>query len=178
MALIKCVECGKEISDTTDICIHCGAPTSISLKRNDKVSTKHKKNNKHNIVILIIVCLLVFCIVIIGVPFFVNLRNKDILSSDTLEAEYSAPELEYIYGDAMRFIFEFKNDGTATYQRCNTETDACADPHSYTYKKYGLDVDIYGSGDNLLYDCSLKDSGKILHCYDMSGQYQDYARAK
>lgn len=176
MALIKCVECGKEISDTTDICVHCGAPTSISTKRNDNVVTKSKRNNKRNIVIFIVVCLLVFCIVIIGVPFFINLRNKDILASDTLDAEYSAPELEYIYGDAMRVIFEFKDDGTAIYQRCNTKTDACADPHSYTYKKYGLDVDIYGSDDNLLYDCSLKNSGKILNCYDMSGQYQDYAK--
>lgn len=24
MALIKCPECGKEISDTCDVCIHCG----------------------------------------------------------------------------------------------------------------------------------------------------------
>ena len=101
MALIKCVECGKEISDTTDICVHCGAPTSISTKRNDNVVTKSKRNNKRNIVIFIVVCLLVFCIVIIGVPFFINLRNKDILASDTLDAEYSPPELEYIYGAAM-----------------------------------------------------------------------------
>ena len=26
MALIKCYECGKEISDTADKCPHCGAP--------------------------------------------------------------------------------------------------------------------------------------------------------
>ena len=24
MALVKCPECDKEISDTTDVCIHCG----------------------------------------------------------------------------------------------------------------------------------------------------------
>ena len=24
MALINCPECGKEISDTSDVCIHCG----------------------------------------------------------------------------------------------------------------------------------------------------------
>ncbi len=30
MALIECKECGKRISDTTKLCIHCGAPTSIS----------------------------------------------------------------------------------------------------------------------------------------------------
>ena len=26
MALIKCVECGREISDKASFCIHCGAP--------------------------------------------------------------------------------------------------------------------------------------------------------
>ena len=28
MALIKCPECGKEISDKSDKCIHCGYPLS------------------------------------------------------------------------------------------------------------------------------------------------------
>lgn len=26
MALIKCVDCGKEISDKSEFCIHCGCP--------------------------------------------------------------------------------------------------------------------------------------------------------
>ncbi len=26
MALIKCPECGKEISDKSEICVHCGYP--------------------------------------------------------------------------------------------------------------------------------------------------------
>ena len=30
MALIECKECGKRISDTTRVCIHCGAPTCVS----------------------------------------------------------------------------------------------------------------------------------------------------
>lgn len=30
MALIKCVECGKEISDKVDNCIHCGCPLKIN----------------------------------------------------------------------------------------------------------------------------------------------------
>lgn len=32
MALIKCIECGTQISDKSECCVHCGAPTSISLK--------------------------------------------------------------------------------------------------------------------------------------------------
>lgn len=31
MAIIQCVECGKAISDRSDVCIGCGAPTQLSL---------------------------------------------------------------------------------------------------------------------------------------------------
>lgn len=34
MALIKCGECGKEISDKATTCPHCGAPTSITASGN------------------------------------------------------------------------------------------------------------------------------------------------
>lgn len=32
--LIKCPECGKEISDNSEICIHCGFPLNNQLKNN------------------------------------------------------------------------------------------------------------------------------------------------
>ena len=32
MALIKCPECGKEISDQADRCIHCGYPLRFTKK--------------------------------------------------------------------------------------------------------------------------------------------------
>lgn len=34
MALIKCAECGKEISDKASACIHCGCPISVSTQAN------------------------------------------------------------------------------------------------------------------------------------------------
>ena len=38
MALIKCYECGKEISDKAPACPHCGAPKKMSL------ATLHKQD--------------------------------------------------------------------------------------------------------------------------------------
>ena len=35
MALIKCPECGKEISDKAPACIHCGFPLSLVEKQNE-----------------------------------------------------------------------------------------------------------------------------------------------
>ena len=34
MALIKCAECGKEISDKAAACVHCGCPISVSTQAN------------------------------------------------------------------------------------------------------------------------------------------------
>lgn len=30
MAIIKCIDCGKDISDRSEFCIHCGCPISFS----------------------------------------------------------------------------------------------------------------------------------------------------
>lgn len=30
--MIRCIECGNTISDKSETCVHCGAPTSISIK--------------------------------------------------------------------------------------------------------------------------------------------------
>lgn len=40
MALIKCPECGKEISDRADACIHCGCPLE-----NREIETQKKNTN-------------------------------------------------------------------------------------------------------------------------------------
>lgn len=41
MALIKCTECGKEISDKADSCIHCGNPLAASLLSSQRVASIH-----------------------------------------------------------------------------------------------------------------------------------------
>ena len=38
MALIKCPECGKEVSDKAPACIHCGFPlNNIQLSKNENI---------------------------------------------------------------------------------------------------------------------------------------------
>ncbi len=44
MALIKCKECGKEISDTLDVCIHCGCPLKNKKKDTPKIDNKKVSN--------------------------------------------------------------------------------------------------------------------------------------
>lgn len=47
MALIKCPECGKEISDKAELCIHCGLPL-IELKKQQKKISKIQKKDTYN----------------------------------------------------------------------------------------------------------------------------------
>ena len=44
MALIKCPECGKEISDKAPSCIHCGFPLAVSVRAADVVEHKIDTN--------------------------------------------------------------------------------------------------------------------------------------
>lgn len=38
MALVKCPECGKEISDKADVCINCGYPINVMTKDNTDIT--------------------------------------------------------------------------------------------------------------------------------------------
>jgi hypothetical protein len=46
MALIQCVECGKNISDTTDECIHCGMKINLTP---DELIREHKSNKSNEL---------------------------------------------------------------------------------------------------------------------------------
>ena len=67
MALIKCAECSKEISDKATTCPHCGSPTKFALKNSEE------KNNKAT-QILSIVGIGAFIGAVIGFPLYQALR--------------------------------------------------------------------------------------------------------
>lgn len=56
MALIKCAECGRDISDTCDKCIHCGCPIE-----------KKKVSKKRRIMVVAIVVCVLFAVILWGV---------------------------------------------------------------------------------------------------------------
>ena len=53
MALIKCPECNKEVSDKSEICVHCGYPISKWIKEENSDSSQSnediKDDNPNNI---------------------------------------------------------------------------------------------------------------------------------
>jgi len=54
MSLIKCLECGKEVSDKASICVHCGNP--INDEKNNNYCKIVVENNKKCFV-YVIICL-------------------------------------------------------------------------------------------------------------------------
>lgn len=72
MALIKCSECGKEISDKATECIHCG--NKVNFKK-DSIKKQIKKTNKKSIFIIGGI-LLVLILVGITIFLFINHNSK------------------------------------------------------------------------------------------------------
>ena len=59
MALIKCPECGKEVSDKAKSCIHCGYPINVSkIKTNDEIIEQTKQKKKIGLIVFIILIIL------------------------------------------------------------------------------------------------------------------------
>ena len=124
MALIKCQECGKEISDSSKVCIHCGyklksfkicPECNTQVDENDTTCSKcgysfkktHKKERKLTIIISIIVG-----IILIGIITFFIISSKyvevaDLTNTDSLTAteilrnDNLIPRLEYEYSDEI-----------------------------------------------------------------------------
>ena len=64
--LIRCKECGKEISDKATTCIHCGAPLQ---KQVDNKQTVHVEETDKEIKVVQLVSTALFIIGMLGVFF-------------------------------------------------------------------------------------------------------------
>ena len=67
MALIKCSECGKKISDKAKSCPNCGCPI-IKEKKRKKSKSKSKRRNLY--------FLITICIIVFGITLFLILKNN------------------------------------------------------------------------------------------------------
>ena len=73
MALIKCSECGQDVSDKASACPNCGYP--IQRKQNMQMvpePQKHKKNNPWKIILAVIISLVIICFI----PILVSKNTK------------------------------------------------------------------------------------------------------
>lgn len=109
MALIKCNECGKEISDTCDICIHCG----FNIKEyknspNEKIELGKKKKSKK--ILLMISSLVLTFMIAIAIFFLTDYHAKPVIieipNLMDLEEDEAIEKLEES-GFGYELIYEF-----------------------------------------------------------------------
>ena len=112
MALIKCKECGKDISDKADVCVHCGMEQKIKqIKEKEKeqeqvkeeydINQRTQKTNwfgwfiTSNIISFIIIGMGVFLMII-------GQQTYWYIEKDT----YVYPRKKYINADAYNYMIE------------------------------------------------------------------------
>ena len=78
MALIKCPECGKEISDKAEICVNCGLKIAeienlheVSQKKEHEILQEQNNKTKSIIGVIIAIIVIIFFLVL----FFIFLIN-------------------------------------------------------------------------------------------------------
>lgn len=85
MAMIKCPECGKEISDKSEMCVGCGYLLKQNLRQKEKRKTKKAP--------IIIICIVIFLIaMVIGSYCYVMYMNDwdfDEVSNTIVNKNYS-----------------------------------------------------------------------------------------
>lgn len=101
MALIKCTECGKEISDKASVCPNCGCPVEQMSKPeiSNATSVKQTKNKKLNKILdkMLIVTFSLLAVALI-ILFFVNSISKK--AKNEAFQQYSS-ELSAVLTDLM-----------------------------------------------------------------------------
>lgn len=90
MALIKCPECGKEISDKSSTCIHCGYPIGSEKVKSQRKSTSIRITPpKGKLVLIIVVILALISGLIFGGKRIAEIREEKAYQAQ-LEAERQA----------------------------------------------------------------------------------------
>lgn len=116
MALIKCSECGADISDKASACPKCGCPLDITKQI---ISDTKKKNNK-KIITTIIIFFVIIVVLTVSIELIkysntpanvaVKLIKKDFGKSITVESIYYNSEIN---GCIIKFSLDGE-DNTAT----------------------------------------------------------------
>ncbi len=80
MAMIKCPECGKEISNQANTCINCGYPLKVQNNIEIQKIAKTKKQEKNRIpktafMAIIFLCIIIIIVLIISI-ININIRNN------------------------------------------------------------------------------------------------------
>lgn len=132
MALMKCPECGKEVSDKAEACPNCGYPIEENSKKQQARHSIHigKKSQMFIVLSVVLIVILIVC--------FVSLKRRNVFkeytdyigqSYEKLSNDYDTQEIIDGYWSAERVLragdekFAFVN-GTIRYNYFEEGSDA------------------------------------------------------
>ena len=180
MALIKCSECGKQISDKAKKCPHCGNVNSaivcpecgeIINEKNTKICPNcgvqiKKKNDiskKKNIFLIVILIILV--ILVILVAFFILFSNSSSTASNIV-GNYTYIIGEFSMRDDEEASLNIYENGTCFLSVNNRKTNECtydvSDQEIFLSIEYN---DLLGGVEKEQTSCSFNGDNEI-YCYD------------
>ena len=100
MAIIKCPECGMEVSDKTTKCIHCG------YKRTDSKKTKK------------VIAIILIIIIVIGIILMHNKNELEVF--DKFQDRMTSDDFSMLFGDAVdRIEIEWENSAPTIRETYN-----------------------------------------------------------
>ena len=108
MALIKCPDCGKDVSEYAEKCVHCGANMTIkniikgsAIKKID-VAKNFISNNKRILKIAISTLLVIIAVFVVYCILYSNSalhKARTQAEMDRANYEYYSRQYEELYGD-------------------------------------------------------------------------------
>ena len=143
MALIKCPECGREVSDTCSHCIHCGFALKTRKKNIFTYFLYLLKINRFYLVSLI--CFLISLIILVCSPSPCSVKSG-VLTGETTDSEYVAPMGTYkwvyhykLYVEEDLLNLEIQEDIYFNYKIGDTPmlSNTFKDKHEYIVLKNG-----------------------------------------
>lgn len=105
MAMIKCSECGKDVSDKAAVCPNCGNPIGAASAPNSAVpanTAEKPKKKKKGCLIAVIVVIVVICIIsAVYTPVYLGFKKRamDAMSEAAAYSyTYAAPDGKAYFG--------------------------------------------------------------------------------
>lgn len=135
MAMIKCKECGKEVSDKAKTCIHCGCPVNESNAKKDNITinTISSKLSEKKVIFVIGFIVVALLVVIIS-KLSDNSSTINIVGN--WECDYTDSNLT---SNNKKIEYRFRTGNSATSK----------------ITKYGIGYK-YGAEESKTYKCSYK----------------------
>ena len=101
MALIKCPECGKEISDKAEICVNCGLKIAeienlheVSQKKEHEILQEQNNKTKSIIGVIIAIIVVVFFVWLIWYQSTADERSRQRLQNSIDELKQTQKEID------------------------------------------------------------------------------------